>query len=166
MGLRRLRKRFCYYCIAEGDGFKSKKHQGMIPLYEPRVHRKTPKLAHVPVMLMIDRGVRAQEELMTGDESEPLIITVTSDWEVKQTSSLVTGAMRCDAMRCCVCYARLMMASCTPPHHSGGDYQTRSPIYFAPSVRYCIHPSSCVFALVAADRVFGACMKYIAACRM
>ncbi|CAM9119069.1 unnamed protein product [Ectocarpus fasciculatus] len=32
-----------------------------------------------------------EEELMTGDESEPLIITVTSDWEVKQTSSLVTG---------------------------------------------------------------------------
>lgn len=28
---------------------------------------------------------------MTGDETEPLIITVTSDWEVKQTSSLVTG---------------------------------------------------------------------------
>ncbi|CAN0290334.1 unnamed protein product, partial [Ectocarpus sp. 12 AP-2014] len=32
-----------------------------------------------------------EEELMTGDDSEPLIITVTSDWEVKQTSSLVTG---------------------------------------------------------------------------
>ncbi|CAM9265325.1 unnamed protein product [Scytosiphon promiscuus] len=32
-----------------------------------------------------------EEELMTGDETEPLIITVTSDWEVKQTSSLITG---------------------------------------------------------------------------
>ncbi len=34
-----------------------------------------------------------QEELNTGDASEPLIITVTSDWEVKQTSSLITGAL-------------------------------------------------------------------------
>ncbi|CBJ30044.1 expressed unknown protein [Ectocarpus siliculosus] len=32
-----------------------------------------------------------EEELVTGGDSEPLIITVTSDWEVKQTSSLVTG---------------------------------------------------------------------------
>eukprot|EP00752_Nemacystus_decipiens_P009010 g8043.t1 len=32
-----------------------------------------------------------EEELVTGDKSEPLIITVTSDWEVKQTSSLITG---------------------------------------------------------------------------
>lgn len=46
---------------------------------------------------------------MTGDESEPLIITVTSDWEVKQTSSLVTGAVRCGAMRCddVVCHDRV-----------------------------------------------------------
>ena len=33
----------------------------------------------------------SQEELSIRDESDPLIITVTSDWEVKQTSSLVTG---------------------------------------------------------------------------
>ncbi|CAM9171196.1 unnamed protein product [Laminaria digitata] len=32
-----------------------------------------------------------EEELSIRDESEPLVITVTSDWEVKQTSSLVTG---------------------------------------------------------------------------
>lgn len=36
---------------------------------------------------------------MTGDESEPLIITVTSDWEVKQTSSLVTGAIAITSLR-------------------------------------------------------------------
>ena len=44
---------------------------------------------------------------MTGDESEPLIITVTSDWEVKQTSSLVTGAMLCSALRCDAAFVTL-----------------------------------------------------------
>lgn len=43
-------------------------------------------------ILLIRIGLlQYQEELCIGDESDPLVITVTSDWEVKQTSSLITG---------------------------------------------------------------------------
>lgn len=41
--------------------------------------------------IVLVMGVSSQEELSIRDEADPLVVSVTSDWEVKQTSSLVTG---------------------------------------------------------------------------